>query len=255
MTKCQFLKEEITTETTTDIFKYENKKGYAGLGYKKVLEFIGIESKVLFSEDEDIPMKNIDDTVIKDISKILIRLTKVIGIINEGNVAKRRSFVEAIIVGVVENYYDKNVNILFEEIIEGEGVKGPADYVMVYDKCISIVIEAKKDDFEQGRAQLLIQLYNAYIGNIKNGAPKNHIIYRIITTGDQWEFIWCKGNNNINDTKDVKSNNIWNYKYKIQPIEMNLKKKQEQWKERVSLLVKTLNYMIDNSLNQITKNN
>ncbi|CAO3638912.1 unnamed protein product [Cunninghamella blakesleeana] len=242
-------------KTTADIFKYENRKGYAGLGYQKVLKYLGINSNKLFSKNEDISMEDIDDKVVTKITENLIFLTNVLGIVSEGNEAKRRRFVDAIIMNVVDTYRDKNVNILLEELIEGEDVKGPVDYIMVNDKYILIVIEAKKDDFEQGRAQLLMQLYNAYIKNIENGSPKNHTIYGIITTGELWEFIWCKGNGNINTTNDVKSNIMWCYKDKIQPIEKDLEKNQEQWEERVSPLVKKLNYMISNSLNQITKNN
>ncbi|CAO3642625.1 unnamed protein product [Cunninghamella blakesleeana] len=100
-----------------------------------------------------------------------------------------------------------------------------------------------------------MQLYNAYIKNIKNGAPKSHSIYGTVTTGYTWEFIWCKGNDNIKDIKDVKSNMIWNYKQQIHPIELDLEKDQEQWEKKISPLVKKLNYMIDDSLKQITQNN
>ncbi|KAI9301853.1 hypothetical protein BJ944DRAFT_242899 [Cunninghamella echinulata] len=237
-------------ETSADIFKYENKRGCSGLDYKKVLEYLGIESEELFSKDEDIPMKDIDTEIIGYISKNLITVTKARGIVNEGNESKRKKFVDAIILSVAAKYYDRKVKVLTEESIEGEDVKEPVEYIMVHKKYILIVIEAKKDDFEQGRAQLLVQLYNTYIKNVKNGAPKNHTVYGIVTTGDLWEFIWCKGNDNINAINDVKPNIMWNYKDKIQPIEKNLKKKQEQWEERVSPLVKKINYMIDSSLNQ-----
>ncbi|KAI9305355.1 hypothetical protein BJ944DRAFT_69495 [Cunninghamella echinulata] len=249
------IKRRREEETTVDIFKYDNKKDYSGLDYKKVLEYLEIESDELFSKDEDIPMKDTDDEVIGYISKSLIIVTKAQGIVNEGNETKRKEFISIIINSIVAEYYDKKVKVLTEESIEGEEVKGPVEYVIVHKKYILIIIEAKKDDFEQGRAQLLMQLYNAYIKNIKNGAPYNHTVYGIVTTGYSWEFIWCKGNSNINSIQDVKSNIIWNYKQQIHPIEMNLKKEKEQWKERVSPLVKKLNYMIDYSLNQFTKNN
>ncbi|CAO3619747.1 unnamed protein product [Cunninghamella echinulata] len=213
-------------ETTVYIFKYEYKKGYSGLDYKKVLEYLGIDSEELFSKDEDIPMKDIDTEVIGNISKNLIIVTKAQGIVNEGNESKRKKFVDVIILSVAAKYHDKKVKVLTEESIDD--LKGPVEYVKVHKKYILVVIEAKKDDFDQGRAQLLMQLYNAYIKNIKNGTPKNHTIYGIVTSGDLWEFIWCKGNDNINTINDVKPNIMWSYKDKIQPIEKNLKKKQEQ---------------------------
>ncbi|KAI9303466.1 hypothetical protein BJ944DRAFT_268359 [Cunninghamella echinulata] len=241
-------------ETTTDIFKYDYKKGYSGLSYERVLSFLGIKNNILFSKDEDIDEKEINNEVIKRISTLLIILTRAFGIVNSGNESKRKEFISTIIYNVVNEYYEKNVEIL-KDYIDGDDVKGPVEYVIVHNKYILIVIEAKKDDFDQGRAQLLMQLYNAYIENIKNGAPNNHSIYGTVTTGYTWEFIWCKGNDNIKDVKDVRSNMIWHYKQQIHPIELNLEKDQEQWEKKVSPLVKKLNYMIDDSLQQIAKNN
>ncbi|CAO3615355.1 unnamed protein product [Cunninghamella blakesleeana] len=116
-------KEETTTEATADIFKYKDKKGYSGLSYKKVLESLGIKSKELFSKDEDIPMKDIDPEVIRDISKNLIKITKACGIVSERNEDKRKRFIDAIILDIVSNYYNEEVEFLAEETIEDEEVK------------------------------------------------------------------------------------------------------------------------------------
>ncbi|KAI9302617.1 hypothetical protein BJ944DRAFT_232875 [Cunninghamella echinulata] len=177
------------------------------------------------------------------------------GIVNGGNEFKRKKFVDTIILSVAAKYHDKKVKVLTEESVEGEDVRVPIEYVIVFKKYILIIVEAKKDNFDQGRAQLLMRLHNAYIKNITNEVPTNHTIYGIVTTGDLWEFIWCKGNDNINAISDVRPNIMWNYKDKVQPIEKNLKKKEEHWKERMSPLVKMINYIIGTSLNQITENN
>lgn len=70
-----------------------------------------------------------------------------------------------------------------------------------------------------------MQLYNSYIKNIKQGAPKDHVVYGIITTGYSWEFIWCKENDIYNNI-DIKSNVIWKYEAIFNPIETSLKIKQ-----------------------------
>lgn len=235
-------------ELTADIFKGE-KKGYAQLSYEKVLTYLGIESQSLFSKDEDIPEKDVTEEVYDDVSKNLIKLTKALGIVDEGNEHKRHDFINTIIYNIVAEYYDKKVKILREEQVDGEDVKGPVEFIIVNEKFILIIIEAKKQDWDQGRAQNLMQLYNAYVENIKKGAPKNHVVYGIVTTGYTWEFIWCKGNND--NKKDIKSNLIWKHKQKFDPIEMDLDKNQDQWKIRVTPLIKKINYMIDNSLNQL----
>lgn len=245
-------REEIQ-ETTADIFKSETKKGYSNLSFEKVLEYLGIESRELFASEENIPTKDIDDEVVEDISKSLIKLTKVLGVVDTGNESERQEFIGTVLYNVATEYFDKRVMIKKERPIDGEDVKGPVDYIVANKKYILIVIEAKQDNFMQGRAQLLMQLYNAYIENIKNGAPKSHTVYGIVTTGDLWEFIWCEGNNNINTNEDIKLNLGWKYEYKINPIEMDLKKTQKQWKDRVTPLVKKLNYMIDNSLKQFNE--
>ncbi|KAI9301052.1 hypothetical protein BJ944DRAFT_275005 [Cunninghamella echinulata] len=196
-------------------------------------------------------MKEIDDTVVEHISKNLIALTKSYGSANQGNESKRQEFVSTVIYYIIAQYYGKGVMIKKEEQTDGGKVRGPIEFVIVHGKCTLIVIGAKKQDWDQGRAQILMQLYNAYIKNIKLGASKNHVVYGIVTTGFSWEFLWCKGNN-INDSNDIKPNIIWKYEEAFNPIETNLKKELEQWKHRVAPLVKKINYTIDHSLNQLT---
>ncbi|KAI9307868.1 hypothetical protein BJ944DRAFT_237507 [Cunninghamella echinulata] len=180
---------------TANIFKSNKKGRYSNLSYGKVLEYIGIDNRTVFEEISNAPMKEIDNEVIEQISKSLIGLTKAYGMVDEGNEYKRQEFVSTIIFKIVEQYYDKGVKLKREKQIEGEDIKGPVEFVIVRGKLILIVIEAKKQDWDQGRAQILTQLYNTYTENIKLGAPKNHVIYGILTTGYTWEFIWCEGNN------------------------------------------------------------
>ncbi|CAO3639101.1 unnamed protein product [Cunninghamella blakesleeana] len=192
---------------TVDIFKTDNRKGYANLAYEKVLDYLEIDNMTLFTNMDNIPTKEIDDEVIEHISKNLIALTKFYGSANQGNESKRQEFVSTIISYITAQYYGKNIMIKKEEQIDDEDVKGPVEFVIVRGKRILTVVEAKKQDWDQGRAQLLMQLYNAYIKNIKLGALKEHVVYGIVTTGYSWEFIWCKGNN-IKDSNDIKSNII-----------------------------------------------
>ncbi|KAI9299419.1 hypothetical protein BJ944DRAFT_245273 [Cunninghamella echinulata] len=131
-------KRKQAQETTADIFKSE-KKGYSQLSYKKVLEHLGIQSRKLFSKKDGIPMRDIDDGVLEDISKNLIKLTKAIGIVDEGNEHKRQDFVLTVIVNIVAEYYDKNVEILREEQIDSEEVKEAIEIIIISGKYILIV--------------------------------------------------------------------------------------------------------------------
>ncbi|CAO3610377.1 unnamed protein product [Cunninghamella echinulata] len=229
-------KRKQTQEITVDIFKTDSRKEYANLSYEKVLDYLEIDNMILFTNMANIPMKEIDNEVIGHISKNLIALTKSYGLANQGNESKRQEFVSTIIYYIIAQYYDKNVMIKKEEQIDGEDIKGPVEFVIVHGKRILIAVEAKKQDWDQGRAQLLMQLYNAYIKNVKLGAPKDHVVYGIVTTGYSWEFIWCKGNG-INDSDDIKSRIIWKFEEAFNPIETNLKKDLEQWKHRVAPLL------------------
>ncbi|KAI9301130.1 hypothetical protein BJ944DRAFT_243552 [Cunninghamella echinulata] len=117
-------------EMTANLFKSE-KESYLQLSYKKVLEHLGIQSRNLFSKKDCIPMKEINDKVIEDISKNHIKLTRAIGIVDEGNEYKRQDFVLSVIVNIVAEYYDKNVEILREEQIDGEEVKEAIEIIII----------------------------------------------------------------------------------------------------------------------------
>ncbi|CAO3650218.1 unnamed protein product [Cunninghamella echinulata] len=239
-------------ETTANIFQAVKKREYSNLSFEKVVEYLGIDYMILFTNIDNIPTKEMDKNVIERITEQLVILTKACGAANEGNEFKRQEFVFTVIVNIIAQYYDKNIKVKREKQIEGEDIKEPVEFVITRGKLILIVIEAKKQDWEQGRAQLFMELYNAYIKNIKFGAPKDHIIYGIVTTGYSWEFIWCKGKD-INNNNDIKSSLTWKYEETFNPIEINLKKKREQWKARVAPLVYKINYMIDHSLSMPTE--
>ncbi|CAO3638073.1 unnamed protein product [Cunninghamella echinulata] len=151
---------------TAVIFKSESRKKYLNLSYEGVLEYIGIKH-ILFTDKDNIPTKEIDK---KNLSK----------------------FVSDVIYNIVAEYYDKNVKIKIEEQIYGD-VKVPVELVVVHGKIILIVIQAKRKDWDQGRAQLLMQIYNAYVKNIKLDASKNHVLYGIVTTGYTWKLFVVKG--------------------------------------------------------------
>ena len=58
---------------------------------------------------------------------------------------------------------------------------------------IANIIEVKKDDFEQGRAQLYMQLYSAFKKNIKFDQEANFPLYGAITNCLQWIFVQYDG--------------------------------------------------------------
>lgn len=75
--------------------------------------------------------------------------------------------------------------------LEGEDVCGNADYLIaerrVYlEDPFVCVIEAKKDDFEQGAAQCFVEMKACQQANQQLGKAID--IYGIVTNGDGWQF-------------------------------------------------------------------
>jgi hypothetical protein len=84
-----------------------------------------------------------------------------------------------------------------EPILEGETLTGIADYLLTerrdyFDLPFLCAVEAKKDDFEQGLAQCLVEMKACKEANLKEG--KDIDIYGIITNSELWHF--CKYSNN-----------------------------------------------------------
>jgi hypothetical protein len=75
--------------------------------------------------------------------------------------------------------------------LEGEKTCGNADYLLAQrraylDVPFVCVIEAKKDDFEQGAAQCLVEMQACQWSN--RGSAKLMTIYGIVTNGEGWKF-------------------------------------------------------------------
>lgn len=75
-----------------------------------------------------------------------------------------------------------------------EGLSGCPDFLIsgsVLHKIVPIIaiIEAKKDDIDEGLAQCIAELYVAYLLN----KGKLRQIYGCVTTGDEWQFLRLDG--------------------------------------------------------------
>lgn len=75
--------------------------------------------------------------------------------------------------------------------LEGENTYGNADYLIAerrgyLEAPFVCVVEAKKDDFEQGTAQCLVEMQACQWVNRQIG--RDIIIYGIVTNGEGWKF-------------------------------------------------------------------
>jgi len=58
---------------------------------------------------------------------------------------------------------------------------------------IAEIIEVKKNDFDQGRAQLYMQLHSAFEKNVKFDAKADFPLYGAVTNSLQWIFVKYTG--------------------------------------------------------------
>jgi hypothetical protein len=75
--------------------------------------------------------------------------------------------------------------------IRGEAVAGAVDYLIARNiaylsRPLLCVVEAKKDDFEQGLAQCLVEMQACQWNNAQAGKPVD--LYGIVTNGTTWQF-------------------------------------------------------------------
>jgi hypothetical protein len=87
--------------------------------------------------------------------------------------------------------------------LEGETVCGNVDYLIAERRAyleapFVCVIEAKKDDFEQGAAQCLVEMWACQWANQQLGQAI--AIYGIVTNGEGWKFYRLRTTGEVSET-------------------------------------------------------
>ncbi len=87
--------------------------------------------------------------------------------------------------------------------LEGETVCGNVDYLIAERRAyleapFACVIEAKKDDFEQGTAQCLVEMQTCQWINQQFDKPIE--IYGIVTNGEGWKFYKLTRSHQVHET-------------------------------------------------------
>ncbi len=90
---------------------------------------------------------------------------------------------------------------------ESRGLKGECDFILAKDINSAVInypifqlVEAKRNDIEEGIRQCSAQLVGAKIFNERKGTPLEKL-YGCATTGDDWLFIELVGNDLFLDTQ------------------------------------------------------
>ncbi|GBB96163.1 hypothetical protein RclHR1_00270009 [Rhizophagus clarus] len=142
--------------------------------------------KILGHDLEDIAMKH----------KTCIHVTS-------ANEATRREFISPILHGVAF-CYDGEVKVCPEYELSGSHGKGPVNWVIKIGDTIIVVIEAKREDINQGVGQNAIQLQASSQRNKKkrtyNEALREDVMYGMVSTGVDWVIIKLVTTGEYNDS-------------------------------------------------------
>jgi len=244
--------------STVDSFEDDGKRDYSGLDLEETLTFLGVDPGALFSSDTDMCENDVGEKTLDRLVEDVFDLTIAEGVVDLQGEATRHDFVLMVIYKIVADYRGMKVRLKRGYNVIGDDVKGNVDFVVMSGKRFVMIVEVKQYDWIQGRAQNLMQLYNAYLLNVKQEFATDHTVYGVVTTGDTWEFIWCSGpkegemktldraGKEFSD--EVRGKLKWEHKAKFDPIEMNIRKELSQWKKRLEPLAKGLSFMISSSL-------
>ena len=87
--------------------------------------------------------------------------------------------------------------------LEGETTNGNVDYLVAerkpyLERPFLCIVEAKKDDFEQGLAECLVEMQACQWQNRKD--DKNIDIFGVVTNGDGWRFYKLTKDGNVWET-------------------------------------------------------
>ncbi len=107
----------------------------------------------------------------------------------KGNETAKTLIIDAFLEEALQPH--KQLKAWKEPVLEGETLTGIADYLLTerrdyLDLPFLCAVEAKKDDFEQGLAQCLVEMKACKEANLKEG--KDIDIYGIVTNGELWHF-------------------------------------------------------------------
>jgi hypothetical protein len=130
------------------------------------------------------PRRNIDDAQLSFLAQYLSITTKCFGDITTGKEAKRLHLIAPILICVCI-LLDGDVDIVVEEDLVGNFVKahGHFEFMLRRGNKAVCIVEAKKDDVEQGMAQDLVGCeVAAEVGGLD-------IVYGIVTNYIQWNFL------------------------------------------------------------------
>jgi hypothetical protein len=158
----------------------ERKKSFSSFTYKEACKYLGISELQRWSiSAAPIPISDFFRQRLERLQRFDLESLEV----------SKSLLIDAICEEGLEGF--ERLKVWKGAYLEGERVCGNADYLIAERRAYLeapyvCVIEAKKDDFEQGAAQCLVEMQTCQWVNRQLG--RDLIIYGIVTNGEGWKF-------------------------------------------------------------------
>ncbi len=158
----------------------QSKKPFSSFTYKEAFKYVGITKLQRWMLRSDpFPISDFFQQRLERLQRFDLESLEV----------SKTLLIDAICEEGLEGFY--RLKVWKGAYIEGESVCGNVDYLIAehqgyLEAPFACVIEAKKDDFEQGTAQCLVEMKACQWVNQQIG--KMLPIYGIVTNGEGWKF-------------------------------------------------------------------
>ena len=168
------------------------KKSFSSFSYKEACQYLHLsELKRWQLEAEPVPLSDFFQQRLERLQRFDLESLEV----------SKTLLIDAICEEGLEGF--ERLKVWKGAYLEGEDVCGNADYLIAerrayLDGPFVCAIEAKKDDFEQGTAQCLVEMRACQWTNQQLGKAIN--IYGIVTNGEGWKFYRLAVNGEVSET-------------------------------------------------------
>jgi hypothetical protein len=169
------------------------KRNYSALTLREAMELL--HKEMLAPWDLDAPSRPASD----DLKAHLRRLES---FDLENTEQSRTLLIDALFAEVVSDY--PNLKIWKAAVLNTDDLTGVADYLIAPKRAymatpLLCVAEAKRDDFERGRAQCLAEMYACMWTNRRDSLAAD--VYGIVSNGQAWRFYMLARTGEVYESK------------------------------------------------------
>ena len=170
----------------------ERKKSFSSFTYREAFKHLGVSELKRWSiEAEPVPISDFFQQRLQRLQRFDLESLEV----------SKTLLIDAICEEGLEGF--DRLRVWKGPYLEGEKTCGNADYLIAQRRAylegpFVCVIEAKKDNFEQGTAQCLVEMQACQWSNQELGRAMP--IYGIVTNGEGWKFYRLEGDGGVSET-------------------------------------------------------